>query len=215
MQILTNFVKKLYKEKPMAKKKTIFKKAKDIAIGHTFSIMVGMAAAPFLLTSCGSSNNCEQDNIEFKSGVITKVKEVSPGDFRITDEQVAQNKSDVKVYVEYHDGKKETLSLDDTKKMVKEDPNFVKEDCDYKSINNQHHSSLTSVLLYGTMGYMLGRSLSSPVRSGVYSSQQAYQNSQNTQRSFRNNVVQKPSSSRRGFFGSGSRSSRGGRSYGG
>lgn len=195
-------------------KNSLIRKVKDISIGG--ALFVALLGG---MSSCGSESGAEgsYDTEEsYSKGVKTYIKEVSKGEFKITDEKEVPVDSSAAI-VTYLDGKTETIN-----------PKLAKELIDKDYHDNQyygHHSSgLSSVLLYGGMGYMFGRmgggnnsynsyreqyQRSNPSGgAGVYANPQTYQKSQSVQRNVASSRVTttRPSRSKSGFFGRSSRS---------
>ena len=209
-------------------KESVVRLVKDITIGTTLGLaMLGVAP---LLQSCGSSDNENHTNDEaeekippFSRPVKTYITEMKPGEFKITDEIPVSDSSQALAIVRYQNGKRDTLdpagarrlvTTDTTTKEYFRDPN--------RYYGHSHHSSLSSVLLWGSMGYMLGRNSGvgnynqareRQYSSGAYANAAAYNRSSqihNDYHSHRARVAARPSGGRSGFF-SGSR----GRSFGG
>lgn len=126
------------------------------------SIAAGTLAAALLgsplLMSCGGSNNAQYEEAydtrretAFGQGVRTYITETAPGTFKITDEVSVGADSAVAI-VRYYDGHTDTLNAQSARALI-----------DKEVINNpqyvQGHSGLGSALLWGGMGYFLGRSM--------------------------------------------------------
>lgn len=196
-------------------KKNLIRKVKDISVGSALfmSILVGMG-------SCGDNRGAEgsYDTEEvYTKGVKTYIKEVSKGEFKITDEVEVPVDSSAAI-VSYLDGKTETINP----KLAKE---LIDKDYHDNQYYGHHRSGLSSVLLYGGMGYLFGRmgggnnsyynyrqqyqNNNPNGGAGVYANPQAYQKSQTVQRNVASSRIStnRPSRSKSGFF---SRSSRGG-----
>lgn len=210
------------------KDNTFLKKVKDITISGTLSMLILSSG----LSSCNSSNNnagdYEQSEV-YTQGVRTYIKETSKGEFKIT-EEIAVPADSSKAIVTYLDGRVETLNKDQAKSMI-----------DNEITKNQNtvgrNNGLSNVLLYGGMGYFLGRTMSpnygayrpdfrqngnsgfvpnggvknSADMGRYYSNPETFAKStqvnQNITRS--RTTVSRPSSSRSGFFGGRSRSGSG------
>lgn len=136
-----------------SKQHAFIKKVKDITIGST--IALSLFGPAVLLQSCSSNQNDEGDYEEvevYKKGVKTYISETSKGVFKITKEVESDADSSV-AYVTYLDGKQDTLS-----------PRAVKALIDQDVARHPQHigqsSSLSNALLYGGMGYFLGKTLS-------------------------------------------------------
>lgn len=191
------------------RKGSFIKSVKDISISSALALTI--LSSGMMLPGC-SSNDDESDysyeETTYGKGIRSHIKEVSPGEFKIIDEEsVAADKS--VAIVSYLDGHTDSLSTAASKALI-----------DNEIRNNQsgfgHHGGLTSMLLYGGMGYMLGRNMNNGYINnyrqqntdtrGFYGSANAYNKSQsavsdiNASRSTRT-VTSRPSSGRSGFFG--------------
>lgn len=193
----------------------VLRRVKDITLSTTLSLALLNGAA--ILQSCGN-NNAEQDQTErtetrFEKGVRTYITETAPGNFKITDEVQAQP-GQAGAIVSYFDGHRDTLSVEAAKRLVETDKSTS------AYLNNsggyQHHNGLANVLLWGGLGYMLGRSTAPQYRNderrygaGVYANSNAYQRSNQIRENVRTSRVTRtvrPSGGRSGFFGGRSRS---------
>jgi hypothetical protein len=196
------------------RKGSFIKRAKDITLSSALTLAI--LSGTSMMSSC-SSNDDESDysyeETTYSKGIRSHIKEVKPGEFKITDEEnVAADKS--VAIVTYLDGHTDSLSTAASKALIDKD------------VNNQsyvgHHSGLSSMLLYGGMGYMLGRSMNNgyinnyrdqnPSRGAVYSNPGVFNKSQNAVQSVNASrstrvVNSRPAGGRSGFFGrSGGRS---------
>lgn len=166
-----------------------------------------------MLQSCGSNNSDEeQTETSFRQGVRTYITETAPGNFKITDEVQAEP-GQAGAIVSYHDGHRDTLSVEAAKRLVQTDESTR------SYLNNQggyHHSNgLANVLLWGGLGYMLGRSTAPQYRAdeqrygaGVYANSSLYNRSNQVRENVRTSRVvrtARPSGGRSGFFGGRSR----------
>jgi hypothetical protein len=194
---------------------SFIKRAKDISIGSALVVTL-LAGTPFF-TSCSSSNkdndaDYSYEETTYSKGIRSHIKEVKPGEFKITDEETVAPDQSMAI-VSYLDGHTDSLTTSAAKALI---------DQDY-STNNQtnvsHNSGggLSSMLLYGGMGYMLARTMgggymnnlrnSNPAaQASAYSNPTAYNKSQNVvkdvnaSRSTRT-VSSRPSGGKSGFFG--------------
>jgi hypothetical protein len=207
------------------RKGAVIKSVKDITIGATLSLL--LLNSGMVLQSCGSDDESGQNNQEEEAykarPVVTYITEVAKGEFKITDEIPVNTDAEAGAVVRYEDGRRDTLTVAQAQKLVKTD-STTKE---YYNNPNQYHnhshhrSSLSNALLWGGMGYMLGRNRSSQyynesrerqysssayANSGVYAKSSAMHEGYH---SHRRTMASRPSSSRGGFF------SRGGRGFGG
>lgn len=152
------------------------------------------------LVSC--SDTATEEKVEFTKGVITFMKEETPEQFKIVDEQIVPNKADSKIITEYLDGHRDTMSLYEAQAVHQD--------------TTQHRRHYHRTYYGGLMGFYLGRSYSVPPSPGVYQDQSTYNRVQNNAGSTLNSTarrttVSRPSNSSKGY-GSSSKSSR---SYGG
>jgi hypothetical protein len=201
------------------KKGSVIRQVKNIGISS--ALLMAIAGSGFLISGCdpnkgGSEEEFSYEEVSYSKGVISHIKEVKPGEFQITDEEAVEI-SQAKAIVSYLDGHTDTLSVETSRALID------------KEISNGaevgHQSGLSSMLLYGGMGYMMGRMMGGGSindrrqqagnTSGVYGSQAAQQKAQAVQRDVDGSrsartVKSRPANSRSGFMGS-----KGGRSVGG
>jgi hypothetical protein len=126
---------------------------KDITISSTLvlALMGG-------IQSCSSDNGGAEGSYDteeaevYTKGVKTYIKEVSKGEFKIIDEQKVPIDSALAI-VMYIDGKQDTLKPELAKALIDKDMSQNYRESHYYG----HHNSLSNVLLYGGMGYMLSR----------------------------------------------------------
>jgi hypothetical protein len=161
------------------------------------------------ITSCSSDSDIAglketttQDITESTKGVVTTIKEVTPGEYKIDDEKVIENKDGSYVTVENLDGSKDSTSL--------------------QSLRDPSHSrsffgtyAISSLLMGSLAGTYFNRNMSSvSVNPSNYSNSQAYNNSQklkgNMVNTARTRPVSAPSSRSKGYG-----TSRSFRSFGG
>lgn len=191
------------------KKGSFIKRAKDITLSSALTLAILSGTA--LVTSCGSNDESDYSYEEttYAKGIRSYIKEVKPGEFKITDEEsVGAGKS--MAIVTYLDGHTDSLSTEAAKKLIDED---IRTNHNYVG----HHSGLSSMLLYGGIGYMLGRNNNNgyintyrdqneQARRGFYSSPSAFDKSQSVSRDVHASrstrvVTTRPSGGRSGFFG--------------
>lgn len=210
------------------KTNTFLKKVKDITISGSLTMLILSSG----LYSCSSSESTEGDYEQtevYTQGVRTYIKETSKGEFKIT-EEIAVPADSSKAIVTYLDGRVETLTKEQSKKLI-----------DEEITRNEntigHNNALSNVLLYGGMGYFLGRTMSPNYgfyrpdfrqnNNGGFTSTGGVKNTADMGRYYSNpetftkstevnrnitksrTMVTRPSSSRSGFFGSRSRSGSG------
>lgn len=194
----------------------VLRRVKDITLSATLSLALLNGAA--MLQSCGSNNSDEageRTETNFRKGVRTFITETAPGNFKITDE-VQTGPDQAGAIVSYFDGHRDTLSVEAAKKLVETDKSTSTYLNNPNAYQAQHHNGLANVLLWGSLGYMLGRSNSSRYMndqrrygSGVYANPGLYQQSTRVGENIRTSRVTRtvrPSGGRGGFFGGRSRS---------
>lgn len=191
------------------KKGSFIKRVKDISIGGALALTLFSGSS--FLQSCGSSDEEEAYSYEettYAKGIRSHIKEVKPGEFKITDEEtVGAGKS--MAIVTYLDGHTDSLSATAAKALIDDDIRT-------NQSNVGHHSGLSTMLLYGGMGYMLGRNSGNGYMNnyrdqgaasarGFYSSPDAYNKSQSTVQNVNASrstrvVTTRPKGGRSGFF---------------
>ncbi|RYC69104.1 hypothetical protein [Spirosoma sordidisoli] len=192
----------------------VLRRVKDITLSTTLSL--ALLNGSVLLQSCGSNSNSDQPErteTSFGKGVRTYITETAPGNFKITDEVPAQP-GQAGAIVNYADGHRDTLSVEAARRLVETDQSTR------TYLNNPngytHHNGLANVLLWGSLGYMLGRSTAPQYAAdrnrygaGVYANPGLYNRSTQISDNIRNSRVTRtvrPSGGRSGFFGGRSRS---------
>lgn len=192
------------------RKGSFVKRVRDISMSS--ALAMALFSGGVLLPGCSSSEEDESaysyEETTYSKGIRSHIKEVKPGEFKIMDEESVDAGKSVAI-VTYLDGHTDSLSTAASKALI-----------DNEIRNNQsnmgHHSGLSSMLLYGGMGYLLGRNSSNGYinnyrgrdNSGgaFYNNPSAYNKSQsavrdvNASRSTRV-VTTRPSGGRSGFFG--------------
>lgn len=198
------------------KKGAVIRKVKNIGVSG--ALLVALTASGWIFPSCTTSSNEDEysyEEVSYTTGVISHIKEVRPGEFQITNEESVPI-SEAKAIVSYLDGHTDTLSVETSKALIDQELN---------NGASYHHSGLSSMLLYGGMGYMMGRMMGGGAIaqrrqqagnvSGLYGSPEAYAKSQSVKRDVdasraARTVKSRPTNSRSGFMGA-----KGGRSVGG
>ncbi len=205
------------------RKGTFIRRAKDITISSTLA--VAMLASSIALPGCQGGEDNEAaysyDDTTYNKGIRSYIKEVSPGEFKITDEETVEYDQSEAI-VTYLDGTSRTLNPEAAKQLIDEEIKIIGDSTGTNgSRNNYHHrSGLSNVLLYGGMGYLLGRNRNNSYMNSYRSNNQAsqyyndprtYQKAQSTRSAMRasRTVNSRPSGGRSGFFGR-SRGSSGG-----
>lgn len=171
-------------------------------------IYVAVALAMGIQSGCGSDNGSDWEEVttyETTKGVVTTLEETEPGQFTIIDERVTDSKDSSRVIVKYLDGSTQSLSLTEARGLV-QPQDTVSENRGY------HRHGIGHSLWWGSMGYMMGRSLGTPVFPGVYRNYSAggSQTSQELRRTAISRTEMRPIQGRKGFFRSWSRGGRGG-----
>lgn len=132
--------------------------------GGMFVAVAALLAAH--TTACGGGGDdtdWEQvTTYEVTKGVVTTLEETKPGEFSIVDERVVEGKDASRVVIRYLDGRVDSLNLDQARGLVQA-PDTV-----YQTVRSHHSSGLGSVLWWGAMGYMMGRSFGSPSPGYIY-----------------------------------------------
>ncbi|MEZ4903972.1 MAG: hypothetical protein R2822_20615 [Spirosomataceae bacterium] len=199
------------------RKGAVIKTVKDITIGAAFT--VALLNGSLLLQSCGDSEDSDEGYTQEKpfkgSPVKTYITEVKPNEFKITDEIRVNSDAEAGAIVRYFDGRRDTLTVAQAQNLVKTDSttrDYYRNPHHYHS-HYHHRSSLSNALLWGGMGYMLGRNNSSgfynesrerQYSSGVYANSSVYARSSGIHESYhthRKSVASRPSGSKSGFFG--------------
>jgi hypothetical protein len=193
------------------RKGSFIKRAKDISISSALALAI--LSSGIGMTSCSSNDEEDAYSYEettYSKGIRSHIKEVKPGEFKITDEESVEADKSIAI-VTYLDGHTDSLSTSAAKALI---------DNDIRNNNSYvgHHSGLSSMLLYGGMGYLLGRNSSNAYMNnfrgadngnmarGVYNDPNVYNKSQsavqqvNASRSTRM-VTARPKGGRNGFFG--------------
>ncbi|AQG81940.1 hypothetical protein [Spirosoma montaniterrae] len=187
----------------------VLRRVKDITLSTTLSL--ALLNGTVLLQSCGNGQSDREEartETTFNRGVRTFITETSPGNFKITDE-VEAKPGEAGAVVSYYDGHRDTLGVEAARRLVENDQSTR------TYLNNPsgyHHSNgLANVLLWGSLGYMLGRSTAPQYANdqrrygaGVYANPGLYQRSTQISENVRGSRVvrtTRPSGGRSGFFG--------------
>jgi hypothetical protein len=193
----------------LVKNGLFIKKVKNITIGSTLSLMVfgGMSG----IQSCSKG---KEEQVEvYTKGVQTKVIEESKGVFKVVDETVTEPEN-TKAFVEYLDGRKDTLNPDQIKNLIKSEVDTTKqwdeEETKAKSEQNNagyhpFHSGLGWLFWYSAMGHMFGRSYAY-TNPRYYANPDVYNRSRQTTSVLQGSRTMRPAGSSSGFFRSSSRS---------
>lgn len=149
----------------------------------------------------GDSTNdyVEETLVEPTQGIICELQEQEKDLYKITNEELIDNREDSRIIVTYLDSSIDTFTIDEVK---------------ISDASNPRRSMMRSVLMGGMLGYMMGRPMGSGLARSSYASDNSYNKSNTGGRSklnstARRTTVRKPST--KSGFGSGKSS----RSYGG
>jgi hypothetical protein len=196
------------------RKNAIIRRVKDITIGSTLSL--ALLGGTGLMQSCDNGSRYRDEDTEttYSKGVQTFIEETEKDVFKITDEKTV-DPEDSKVFITYLDGRKDTLNLEQARRIVDQRENRDDDDNYYRQ-DHYYHSGLSDVLFYGGMGYLMGRSFNSQPNPAYYANRGVYQRSQENVSTLSRSRTTKPSGSRSGYFGrSRSGGSKGFRGFGG
>ncbi|ARK10154.1 hypothetical protein A6C57_07290 [Fibrella sp. ES10-3-2-2] len=200
------------------KQGTLLRRVKDITLSTTLTI--ALVNGTVMLQSCGNNRSEEaggsygdgpaQETVTFKKGVRSVITETAPGEFKITDE-VEADPTQSGAIVKYKDGHADTLSVEAARKLVQNDPSTSRYFNDPGSYGQHHSNGLANALLWGGLGYMIGRSTAPRYNeqrysSGFYTNPNTYNRSQQLGRTVTSSrvVTSRPSGGRSGFFSRGS-----------
>ena len=193
------------------RKGAFIRKIKDITLSSTLSL--SLLGTTLLMPGCSSnsnsdSNDREEYEVTFTKGMRTHIQETAKGVFKITDEQVV-GEGESRAIVTFLNGKTDTLTLEQAKRVVEADPNKS----NWDENNNEeirhggyHSGGLSNALMYGALGYYLGRSMNSRPNPGFYASPEVYNRAQQHTSTIQNARVSRPVNSSKGYFRGGSRS---------
>jgi hypothetical protein len=200
-------------------KQALIRRVKDITLGTTLSL--ALLNGSVMLQSCGSSNDDEYSESEggqqterFNKGVLSFITETAPGTFKVTDEQqVGPERAGA--IVNYFDGHRDTLSVAAAQALVRNDSSTSHYFNNPSSYGQHHSNGLANALLWGGLGYMIGRQFTGGsgfnydrdrrYSQGVYTNPSVYARSADIGRDVsRSRVVSsRPRSGRGGFFSRG------------
>ena len=189
------------------KNRTFIRKAKDITISSALTLT--LLSTGFMLPGCSSNQDAQSGNtyeeVSYSTGIKSIINEVAPGEFKIMDEMSVPIDSAAAV-VNYLDGHTDTLTPEASKALI------------YQQISEGgfgSNNALTSMLMYGGMGYMLSRMMNNgymnqhrangAAASSVYNNPATYNKSQgvmqdvNKSRTART-VNTRPAGGKSGFF---------------
>ncbi|NBC07411.1 MAG: hypothetical protein GVY26_09490 [Bacteroidetes bacterium] len=178
----------------------------------TYCGAIGLAV---LLNACGGAERVDE---QAEKGIVTTVREVKDGEFKIEDEQMVEEKSASAIIAKYADNTTDTIPLSEAKQLM-QDSTAAQASQDTTHRRHHHYrrrTSLLSIAAYGYMGYMLGRNRSSfSPRPSAYMDRSTYQRVNNTTGTRFRNATSRSTTSRPSKGKSGYGGSRSTRSYGG
>ncbi|WP_338874604.1 hypothetical protein WBJ53_03205 [Spirosoma sp. SC4-14] len=195
------------------RKHAVLRRVKDITLSTTLSL--ALLNGSVLLQSCGNNQSDDYETeTRFGKGVRTYITETAPGNFKITDE-VQADPTQAGAIVSYYDGHRDTLSVEAAKRLVESDESTHTYLHNPGAYRTHHHNGLANALLWGSLGYMLGRSTAPQYRdderrygSRFYTNPSVYERSHQIRENVRTSRVvrtSRPSRGRSGFFGGRSR----------
>ena len=148
--------------------------------------------------ACGGGTEYETTEVlDPTQGIVTEVKEMEKDLFKITDETIVATPADSRIIAEYMDGQRDTFTLEEARLVDAENPT--------------RRRSMNSILMGGMIGYMMGKSMSTPISRSAYANDKAYQKSSTSNSSLRSTASRRTVKTPKKGFGS----SKSSRSYGG
>jgi hypothetical protein len=191
------------------RKGAFIRKVKDITLSSTLSL--GLLGTTLLMPGCDNTNssadnNTEEYEVSFTKGMQTHIQETEKGIFKITEEQVV-GEGESKAIVTFLNGQTDTLSLDAAKRIVEADKNAGNwdENTNQEVRQGYHGGGLSSVLMYGALGYYMGRSMNSRPNPGFYANPSVYNRAQQHTSTIQQSArVNRPVNSSKGYFKGGS-----------
>lgn len=172
-----------------------FPKVKKALVKGTFLLTISGLVA--LHTGCGTGASMEDEwetvtTKEPTGGMVTTVEETKAGEFKIVDEQAVAKKEDSRIIAQYMDGTTDTMTLDQAKLLAGEEK------------SGHRRSGISSVLMYGMMGYWMGKRMSQPINQSAYKNQQTYNRVNNdvnskVQRTAQTKTTRVPRNSKTGY----------------
>jgi hypothetical protein len=190
------------------RRNAIIRRVKDITISSTLSL--ALLGGTGMIQSCSNGDRyAEEQETVYTKGVQTHIQETEKGVFKIIDENTVEPDAS-KVFITYLDGRTDTLNLEQARRIVDQ-----RENQGENNNGGYHQSGLSNVLFYGGMGYLMGRSFSSPPNPGYYANRDVYQRSQQNASTLSRSQTTRPSNARSGYFGRSRSSSGSSRGFGG
>ena len=127
---------------------SFIRKVKDISMGGALALALLAGTGLVSCSSGDEESDYSYEETSYGKGIRSHIQEVKPGEFKIVSEESVPTDSSAAI-VSYLDGHKDTLSPTAAKALI-----------DQEIRSNPHmgyHSGLSSMLIYGGMGYFLGR----------------------------------------------------------
>lgn len=190
------------------RKGAFIRKVKDITLSSTLTL--SLLGTTMLMPACNSNNssadsNSEETAVTFTQGMQTHIRETDKGVFKITDEQVV-GEGESKAIVTFLNGQTDTLSLETAKRIVESEGNAGSwDDNNNQEVRQGYYGGgLSSALMYGALGYYMGRSMNSRPNPAFYASPDVYNRAQQHTTTIQNARVSRPTNSSKGFFKGGS-----------
>jgi hypothetical protein len=186
------------------RKGAFIRKVKDITLSSTLSL--GLLSTALFMPGCnnnGSADNREAYEVAFTKGMQTHIQETEKGVFKITDEKVV-GEADSKAIVTFLNGHTDTLSLEAAKRIVDAEGNNWDENNQQQVRQGYYGGGLSSALMYGALGYYLGRPMNSRPHPGFYASPDVYNRAQQHTSTIQSARVNRPVNSSKGYFKGGS-----------
>jgi len=161
---------------------------------------IGLYVISGIFRKGDSGNDYIEETLEEPTqGIIVELKETEENLFKITNEEIIEQRELSQIIANFLDGTVDTFGIDEVKLMEANDP---------------RRSMLRTAAYAGLFGYMMGRPMGSGVARSAYASDGAYNKSNSGRNALRSTArkttVRRPASASKGY-GSGKSS----KSYGG
>lgn len=187
------------------RKGAFIRKVKDITLSSTLSL--GLLGTTLFMPGCNTNgsgeSNSEEYEVAFTKGMQTHIQETEKGVFKITDEKVV-GEGDSKAIVTFLNGQTDTLSIDAAKRIVDAQGENWDENKQQEVRQGSYNGGLSNALMYGALGYYLGRSMNSRPNPGFYASPDVYNRAKQHTSTIQSARVNRPVNSSKGYFKSGS-----------
>jgi len=153
------------------------------------------------IISCGGGTSSSDEyttttEYDPTQGIITEVKETEKDLYKITDETIVATKEDSRIIAEYLDGVRDTFTLEEAQLV---------------DADNPRRSRMRPLLMGGLMGYMMGKSMSTPTSRNAYATDDAYKKSQANNSKLKSTAKTKTVKNKKSGFGK----TKSSKSYGG